>query len=136
MEIDRDLLYGTIKGKSMFPALKPDCDIAVIELLKGATYKLKKGDVILYEARGKRVLHRIIRVKDSLIVVAGDHNITTEIIMHDQVLGIMKAVIRNGVKRDCDGIHEKLYSFLWGRRVLIRRICARWIYKFKHVCQS
>ena len=128
MEIDRKYIYGRIRGYSMYPALKPDSDIAVIELLTGEPVRLKKGDIILYEARGKRILHRIIQLRESAYLVSGDHNISTEIVMPDQIIGVLKTVIRNGIKRDSDGIYEKMYRFFWRR-------CVRWMGRLKHVGQ-
>lgn len=125
MVVDRKYIYGKIRGYSMFPALRPDSDIAVIEILKGEKDQLKKGDVILYEVCGKRVLHRIIKLKESSYFVSGDHNVSTEIVMPDQVIGVLKAVIRNGIKRNSDGIYEKMYRFLWRRFVRIRMLYAR-----------
>lgn len=120
----QEYMIGCVKGNSMLPALKAERDIAIIESVEGTTMNLRKGEIVLYKERGKLILHRIIKVSYPTFVVAGDHNLMTETIKADQILGKLKTVIRDDEKIDWSEEHRKVYVFLWGRRPGLRRVTA------------
>jgi len=69
--LDKDgELYFTNVGFSMYPLIRQREDILYI--IKTDIYH--KGDIVLYKYNDKYILHRIIKIKDNIIVTAGDYN--------------------------------------------------------------
>ena len=97
-------------GVSMYPMLRNRKDIVV--LIK-PTKKLKKNDVPLYQANGKLVLHRILRIKPEHIVIRGDNLIQKEYVDPKQIIAVLKGFYRNEKYYDCEkNIKYKIYVIL------------------------
>lgn len=98
--------YGKLvypnKGVSMMPLLRQGRDLMVIEP-KGAQ-PLKKYDAVLFKrpsAKGPDayVMHRILRVNDDgSYWIVGDNCFTGDTVRAEQILGILRAVVRDGKK--------------------------------------
>ncbi len=112
------LVYTNV-GDSMYPLIRPDGDLIVIEKLKRP---LKKYDVPLYKRdTGKYVLHRIMIVKNGKYVMCGDNRWYLEKGIEDRhIIGVLSSVIRNGKEIKMDGIKQKLYAHLWCDLYFIR----------------
>lgn len=106
------LLYTTV-GRSMRPFLRSGEDLMHIEAR--GTARLKAGDVILYRRRsGKYVLHRIVFVRKEDYVLCGDNCWQLEPgIRDEQVLGVLRSVIRNGQEIDVAAAGYRWKVVLW-----------------------
>ena len=59
-----------LKGYSMFPLLRNECDEVVLTPCQ--ENELRPMDVVLFRYQGKHVLHRIIRREGSKLYIQGD----------------------------------------------------------------
>ena len=116
------------RGTSMLPLLRDGVDTAV---LVKKPVRLKKGDVPLFvRENGQFVLHRAVKVyKDGSFDARGDNQGLTEKGVKDtQVVAVMTAVIRDGVRTDFGSKKDRAYRrklpFAYGKRCL-RRFLAR-----------
>lgn len=105
------------KGISMLPLIRQNVDSVIISPCDG---KLKKYDVPLYKRTdGHYVLHRIVGVCGEEYVMCGDNQYILEKgIKHEQIIGIMSAVIKPDRKIN---VTDKRYKIYCRRRVLLQR---------------
>ena len=121
------LIYTNV-GDSMFPLIRQDRDLVVIEPVKG---RLKKYDVPLYKRdSGQYVLHRILKVRESDYVICGDNRVSCETGITDaHVIGVLTAVVRDGKTCSVKDLRYRLYVHLWCDlfpvRVLILKVYRR-----------
>lgn len=105
------LVYTNV-GYSMMPLLRERRDI--IEIRKKEPGRCKKYDVVLYKRSGQYILHRILRVLPEEYVVAGDHNSFLDAnITDDDILGVMKRIVKDGKEITMDDPLYRLYVHLW-----------------------
>ena len=105
------IVYTNV-GYSMLPLLRQRRD--VIEIRKKEPGRCKKYDVVLYKRGDMYVLHRILRVLPNGYLIAGDHNAFVERDITDEnILGVMKRVIRNGKSIETNNPYYRLYVHLW-----------------------
>ena len=112
--LDRDgvLIYTNV-GTSMMPLIRQRRDIIEIRR-KDPSARCRKYDAVLYKRGNKYILHRIIKVRRNDYVIVGDHCIQKEYgITDDQILGVLKRVIRDGKSITPDDPAYKLYVHLW-----------------------
>ncbi len=97
-----DLTYTNV-GVSMLPMLRQRRDIMIIRR-KEKNERCKKYDVALYiRPPHDYVLHRIVDVTDTGYTFLGDNCYAKEYdIKEEQVIGVLKAFVRNG-KKSRDG---------------------------------
>lgn len=110
----------TPKGVSMRPFLESQRDKAV---LKKATNP-QVGDVVLAEVSPRRyVLHRIIKISDSIVTLRGDGNIGVEMCHVKDVKAVAIGFYRKGRETldRTDGRKWKIYSWAWTKLFPIRR---------------
>jgi len=123
---DGRLIYSSV-GDSMLPMIKQGRDLLVIEKPAG---RLKRYDIPLYKRdNGKYVLHRILKVRDKDYVICGDNRYRPEYGITDRhIIGVLTAVITDGVEKPLTGRRYGLYVFFWCRlfyvRALILRACS------------
>lgn len=99
-------------GWSMYPLLRERRDI--VEIRKKDSERCKKYDVVLYKRNGQYILHRILRVLPEEYVVAGDHNSFLDAnITDDDILGVMKRIVKDGKSITMDDPRYRLYTHLW-----------------------
>lgn len=100
-------------GTSMMPLLRQNKDLFVIEKKTGKG--CKKYDAVLFKrANGQYVLHRILKVREKDYVLCGDHQFHREYgVTDDQILGVMRAVIRDGVTISVTDKKYQMYVHLW-----------------------
>ena len=100
-----DLTYTNV-GVSMLPMLRQHRDLIVIGKKTG---RCKKFDVGLYiRPPHDYVLHRIVDVTDTGYTFLGDNCLNKEYnIREEQVIGVLKAFVRDGKKISVD---DKLYQ--------------------------
>lgn len=124
------------KGVSMMPLLRQDRDLMVID--RKGDEPCRRYDAVLFKRRlpgrpDSYVLHRILRVnKDGTYWIVGDNCASGEIVHEEQILGTLKAVIRDGKRVSVTDPAYKAYVHLW---------CDAWPLRFaalrtKHLAGS
>lgn len=105
------LIYTNV-GDSMQPLIRQGRDLLLIEKPNG---RLKKYDVPLYKRdNGQYVLHRILKVRKDDYVICGDNRRLKEYGITDRhIIGVLKAVIRDGKEISTDSKMYILYVHLW-----------------------
>lgn len=126
------LIYTNV-GKSMMPLLRQQRDLMIIEKPQG---RLKKYDVPLYKREnGQYVLHRILKVRKDDYVICGDNCYCKEYGVKDnQILGVLTAVVRDGVEIPVTDYRYRLYVHLWCDFFYIRSMILRFrrvLYRFR-----
>lgn len=118
-------------GFSMLPLLRQRRDI--IEIKKKGPGRCKKYDVVLYKRGEMYILHRILKVRLSGYIIAGDNNTFVDPDVTDEmILGIMTRVIRNGKDICMDNPWYRFYVHLWCDCWPLRMLILRGI---KIVCR-
>ena len=113
-------LVYTNKGCSMMPLLREDRDLMVIE--RKGDVPCRKYDTVLFTrpgvvGRGAYVLHRILRVNpDGSYWIVGDNCFTGETVKEENILGVLKAVVRDGRRNiPVTALGYRVYVALWCR---------------------
>ncbi len=122
--LDNSSKYTVIqpKGNSMKPFIV-EGDSVIVEKNPD---NIKKYDVVLFGNNNGIILHRVLKLlDDNHILVCGDNQLTTEIIAINQVIGVAKAIEKNGKANNFDGIIRKLLVRLWCIAPLRR--FAKWL---------
>ena len=99
------------KGTSMMPLLRQNRDLMVIE--KRGPERLRKYDAVLYKRGEKYVMHRILKVRDRDYWIVGDHCRVGESVREEQILGVLKQVVRDGRTIRTTDPGYRLYVHLW-----------------------
>lgn len=108
------------KGNSMHPLIKQN--FYVVHLKKAE--RIKKFDILLYKRdNGNFVIHRVMKVKDTL-TMCGDNQIYHEKgIRFDQVIGkVSHLVNKNGKIIKCFGFKNYVYSLFTRVHMFSRHI--------------
>lgn len=133
-EIERHgrLIYTNI-GSSMMPLLRQRRDLMIIEKPQG---RLKKYDVPLYKRdNGQYVLHRILKVRKEDYVICGDNCYCKEYGIKDcHIIGVLTAVVRDGVEIPVTDYRYRLYVHLWCDFFYIRATilrCRTFLYRIR-----
>jgi hypothetical protein len=104
-------LVFTNKGTSMMPLLRQDRDLMVIE--KKGEGRCKKYDAVLFKRRDKYVMHRILKVRPQDYYIVGDNNRKGEYVREEQILGVLKQVVRDGRTISAEDPAYLCYVHLW-----------------------
>lgn len=101
----------TVTGDSMYPLLKSRVDTVVLAMPK----TLKKRDIVFFRRdNGAYILHRILKIKNGVLTIAGDNEMEKEFpVYENQVVGVVKSFKRKGRNYSVDESWYKLYSFFW-----------------------
>ena len=120
---DGKLVYSNV-GDSMLPLIREGRDLVVIEVVHR---RLRRFEVPLYRRdSGQYVLHRILRVRENDYVLCGDNRWTKEEGVTDaQILGVMTAVVRDGVTVPVSDLRYRLYARLWCDLFPLRALILR-----------
>ncbi|MBQ3724083.1 MAG: S24/S26 family peptidase [Oscillospiraceae bacterium] len=122
---DGRLVY-TNKGVSMMPLLRQDRDLMIIE--KKGQERCRRFDAVLFRRPGINgrvayVLHRIVKVNDDgTYYIVGDNCLTGETVREENVLGVLRGVVRDGRTVDSSSLGYRAYVWLWGGRPGLRRL--------------
>ena len=114
-ELEKHGFYLSVpRGISMWPMIRNRQDVIEIRTLKEPA---KRYDVVLY-IRGEEqgVIHRVLRVRETDYIIAGDNCWQKEYVAHDQVKGIAVRFYRNGKWYDVNHKGYRLYARLWRRK--------------------
>lgn len=119
-ELEKHGFYLSVpKGVSMWPMIRGKRDVVEIHALQGP---VKRYDIVLY-IRGEEqgVIHRVLRVRDTDYIIAGDNCRQKEYVRHEQVKGIVTRFCRKGKWYDVDHKGYRIYARLWTDLFFIRR---------------
>ncbi len=105
------LIYTNV-GISMMPLIRPGRDLMVIEPVEG---RLRRLDVPLYRRDdGKYILHRVLWTRRDSYIICGDNQSVPEFGVEDrQIIGVLRAVIRDGEEISMDDPRVRAYAHLW-----------------------
>ena len=109
-----------VTGVSMRPTLKAGRDYAV---LKKAPEKLKKNDIPFYRRPdGSFVLHRVVGEDENGYILQGDNqNVKEYGVKHSQVIAILTAVERDGVRIPAESLKFSLLGVFRKEIYIIRK---------------
>lgn len=101
----------TITGFSMYPLFYDKRDDVILT----KPDKLKKYDVVFYKRdNGSYVFHRIIKIEDDILTIAGDNEIKKEYpVKKSQVIAKMSSFVRKGKACSVSALWYILYSRIW-----------------------
>ena len=123
----------TVRGNSMRPFIEGERDKAL--LVRPRTIRV--GDPILALVDdGRYVLHRVIAVNKEKITLMGDGNLCgTETCKPDNVIAHVDAFIRGPHQHSVSTryVRWRIYSFLWPRHTLSRRILLALYRRINHL---
>jgi len=107
-------------GVSMWPMIRNGKDSVRIEAVEG---RLKKNDIPLYkDARGRYVIHRIIKVTDTGYVICGDGLYEREYDITDKnIIGRVEGFFRKEKYVSCDSKGYLLYVKIWVGLIFMRK---------------
>lgn len=108
-----------ITGTSMIPLLVWGRDSVELRKCENA----QKGDIIFYRRDdGHFVLHRIIGKNENGFILCGDNQWVKEYGIEDRhIIGVVKAITRNGKNFSVDNKFYQLYSKIWTSILPLRR---------------
>jgi len=111
--------FSVPKGVSMRPMIESKQGIVEIHKLERPP---KRYDLVLY-IRGEEqgVIHRVLHVKDTHCVIAGDNCWQKEYIPHENIVGIAVKFFRKGKWYEVNNPLYKLYVHLWTDFFFIRQ---------------
>lgn len=130
--LERGYLVYKNKGVSMMPLLRQDRDLMIIE--KKEEGQLKKYDAVLFiRDNGQYVLHRILKVREHDYWIVGDNCFTGEYIKEEQIIGVLKGVMRDSKQISVEDKGYRLYVWLWCYFYPVRILILRGIWLLKGV---
>ena len=117
----------TNAGRSMLPLLRQGRDLFTLK--KKGPGRCRVGDVVLYRAGEKYVLHRVVEVRENDYVILGDNCVCREFGISDEdIIGVMTGYVRGGKEHSVSDAGYRLYSALWlhteNPRVFLKRARA------------
>ena len=102
----------TNAGRSMLPLLRQGRDLFTLK--KKGPGRCRVGDVVLYRAGEKYVLHRVVEVRENDYVILGDNCVCRETGISDEdIIGVMTGYVRKGKEHSVTDAGYRLYSALW-----------------------
>ena len=117
----------TNAGRSMLPLLRQGRDLFTLK--KKGPGRCRVGDVVLYRAGEKYVLHRVVEVHENDYVILGDNCVCRETGISDEdIIGVMTGYVRKGKEHSVTDAGYRLYSALWLHterpRIFLKRVRA------------
>lgn len=98
------------KGTSMLPLIRQGRDSVTLEKI---TRPLKRHDIVFYQRdNGQYVLHRIVKIGETITCV-GDNQFTLEKgLRHDQMFAVVSAYLRDGKAHSINNFPYRVYCVL------------------------
>lgn len=111
-ELERHGSYASVtRGVSMRPLFKTHRDMVIIV---PPPAEFKKYDVVLYTGAGnKYTMHRIIGIRDNILIIRGDNTYHREYVPRANVIGILTEFNRRGKHHTTEELGYKIYSRIW-----------------------
>lgn len=112
LQKDGVLVYTNV-GVSMMPLLRQHRDLMIIHRYTGSP-RLRRYDIPLFKRPdGKYILHRVLWVTTDGYWITGDNQWRLEFVREEQILGVLKAVQRDGRQIQTTDRSFRLYTHLW-----------------------
>ena len=113
----------TVTGFSMYPLLRSGSD----DIILSPCSNVRKYDVVLFEREnGEYIFHRVIKVKNGILTIAGDNETKKEYpVFRDKVIATMTAFIRSGKTHSVNEVWYKAYSRIWLFIFPLRHVAAK-----------
>ena len=110
-----------IKGESMYPFLRNTRDLVVLKT--PCANELKPGAIFLFQWEGRYIFHRLIKIKNGEYWMRGDHNRTYELVIAEDIIGIVEQVRRNGGESiiNCRSLRWRVCSYCWMKSFPVHR---------------
>ncbi len=107
------------KGSSMLPFIVGGRDTLILSQVTD----LRVGDIVLAKLSGERyVVHRIIKIEDSVVTLMGDGNIRgCEYCSTLEVCATVIRIVSKGSSIDCRGARAQRLARLWRMLLPVRR---------------
>lgn len=123
-----------VTGNSMYPLLRNNIDAVI--LMKKAN--ISKYDILLYQRKnGDYILHRVVKIKNNVLSMAGDYETTIECpIYQQQVIATVASFYRNGKHISCTNMLYRLYNFIWVALLPKRRVILNKLKKMRCAVRS
>lgn len=120
----------TVTGISMFPLLRNEIDSVVLE-----KKKIKKYDIALYtRENGAYILHRIVKMHKDTVDCIGDNERKIEKgVPKSNIIACVTAIERGNLKIKTTNPLYRIYSFIWGSFIGMRRIFFKIALKVRNV---
>lgn len=111
VQLERGVAPLRVTGISMHPTFRNGKDTVFLQ--RPAT-ALRRGDVILYRREnGQYVLHRIVRLKDGLLILSGDNQHEPEPVEQSQVIARVESFRRKGRVYAASHLGYRVWVWLW-----------------------
>ncbi len=99
------------RGVSMRPLLRTGKDVVT---LVTPTREIKKYDVVLYRLDGgKYLLHRVVGVRDDVLLIRGDNTFRLERVPREAIIAVLIEFKRSGRRHSVLDRSYIIYSRLW-----------------------
>lgn len=120
----------TVTGNSMWPLLAHGRDR--VTLRKADAAPLKKGDIVLLQTQRGFLLHRITRLKNSMLQTTGDYNCyRDDFVPVGNVVGKVVGFTRKGKQVSCNNLLYRLSSYLWRVLFPVRPVLLRLYFRLR-----
>ena len=116
----------------MLPLIHSEHDVVVIEK---ANDSVKPMDVVMYPKRGtdhEYILHRVIEDGGDHYVILGDNCVGLEKIPKEDILGVMRDLIKSGRPYDFGSMRHRAYIRFWIRPWPVRMALLKGRDQAKH----
>ena len=115
----------TVSGSSMLPFIGHNRDQVVVTACDPQT--VRRGDIVLMRCPGGNyVLHRVVHVRDQMLLTLGDGNLHYDPpVPLSCVRARVTVILRKGKQIDCTKKRWKLIFELWMRLFPIRKMLFR-----------
>lgn len=119
VQLEQGVAPLRVVGTSMSPTFRSNKDTVY---LKKVDSPLAKGDVILYlRENGQYVLHRIIAVKNDVLILCGDNQFAPERLKPSQVIARVEGFQRKGKDYSVSHPGYRFWVWLWVGLYPVRR---------------
>ena len=110
----------TVTGNSMQPFLMHGRDSVVVSPVTAA---VRRGDVVLLrDASGRYLLHRVLRLRGEALITCGDGNMRPDRSeTPGMIVGVVTHARRKGRMIGPDSFVWKFYARVWGLHPVLRR---------------
>lgn len=104
-------VFINVRGTSMLPFLEEGDKVL---LVSGSKVTLRKGSVVLVRIRHNYILHRIIRMDENTLLLAGDANSKlTENVIYADIIGVMIEIYRNDYPLHINSFRNRMAVWIW-----------------------
>lgn len=109
----------TVSGDSMRPWVVHNRDQVILTSVDGK--RLKRGDIILFNLKGRYILHRIYKKKTDGYLTIGDAcRYEDGLILPDDIIGVVETICRKGKEINCNSAIWRFVFSVWQKLLPVR----------------